>query len=282
MGRYIIRRLLQAIPLLFLLTIFMFALIHLLPGGPDQVLFNPHLSAAGRANLRAHFGLDDPVPIQYVKWLSRALTGDFGFSFATNLPVSLILSQRFPATLELFGSAFALALVLALVLGVVSAVRQGTVTDYGLTIVSYFGIAMPAFLVGLFLQFIFGVWLHVLPTSGTETLGYTLSPVDAFVDHLEHLILPMIALATLSIAGWSRYMRASTTGRQAGLYTHGPCERRGARYLACAPRGAQCHNPPDYRRCVGLRSSCRRCNHYRGCLRLAGYGSAVLRFPAGP
>ncbi len=184
MGRYIIRRLIQAIPLLFLLSIFMFTLIHLLPGGPDQVLFNPHLSAAGRANLRAHFGLDDPVPIQYVK--------------------------RFPATLQLFGSAFALALVLAVVLGVVSAVRQGTVTDYSLTVVSYFGIAMPAFLVGLFLQYIFGVWLHVLPTSGTETLGYTLSPVDAFVDHLEHLILPMIALATLSVAGWSRYMRAST------------------------------------------------------------------------
>src|SRR6266704_1967770 len=174
MGRYIIRRLIQAIPLLFLLSIFMFTLIHLLPGGPDQVLFNPHLSAAGRANLRAHFGLDDPGPIQYVKWLSRALTGDFGFSFATNLPGSFILSQRFPATLQLFG------------------------------------IAMPAFLVGLFLQYIFGVWLHVLPTSGTETLGYTLSPVDAFVDHLEHLILPMIALATLSVAGWSRYMRAST------------------------------------------------------------------------
>ncbi len=210
MGRYIIRRLMQAIPLLLFISLFMFALIHLLPGGPEQVLFNPRLSAAGRAALRVHFGLDDPLPIQYVKWIGRALTGDFGFSFANNLPVSFIFSQRFPATLELFGSAFALALVLALVLGVVSAVRQGTVTDYGLTIVSYFGIAMPAFLVGLFLQFIFGVWLHVLPTSGTETLGYNLSPVDAFVDHLEHLILPMIALATLSIAGWSRYMRAST------------------------------------------------------------------------
>src|SRR5256885_13665974 len=72
MGRYIIRRLLQAIPLLFLLTIFMFTLIHLLPGGPEQVLFNPHLNAAGRAILRAHFGLDDPVPIQYLKWISRA------------------------------------------------------------------------------------------------------------------------------------------------------------------------------------------------------------------
>src|SRR2546425_1161544 len=84
MGRYIIRRLLQAIPLLFLVSIFMFALIHALPGGPDAVIFNPHLDAAGRAALRARFGLDDPVPIQYFKWLGRALSGDFGFSFVTN------------------------------------------------------------------------------------------------------------------------------------------------------------------------------------------------------
>jgi peptide/nickel transport system permease protein len=209
MGRYVIRRLLQAIPLLFFLSIFMFTLIHLLPGGPEQVLFNPRLSAAGRAALRAHFGLNDPVPIQYVKWLMRSLTGDFGFSFANNLPVSFILGQRFPATLQLFVTAFALALIVAIVLGMISGVRQGTVTDYGLTVISYFGIAMPAFLIGLFAQYIFGVWLHVLPTSGTETLGYNLSPVDAFVDRIEHLILPVITLATLSIAGWSRYMRSS-------------------------------------------------------------------------
>src|SRR5438034_8191925 len=131
MGRYIIRRLLQAIPLLFFLSVFMFTLLHLLPGGPEQVLFNPRLSAAGRAALRAHFGLDDPLPIQFVKWLGRALTGDFGFSFANNLPVSFILGQRFPATLQLFVTAFALALVLAIVLGMISGLRQGTVTDYG-------------------------------------------------------------------------------------------------------------------------------------------------------
>ena len=229
MGRYIIRRLIQAIPLLFLLSIFMFALIHLLPGGPEQVLFNPHLGAAGRAALRAHFGLDDPVPIQYFKWLGRALTGDFGFSFANNLPVSQVIGLRFPATLELFSLALSLALILAIFFGVISGVRQGTVTDYSLTVLSYFGIAMPAFLFGLFAQYIFGVWLHVLPTSGTATLGYTLSPFDAFVDHLQHLILPMLVLAISFVAGWSRYMRSSMidvvkqdyirTGRAKGVST---------------------------------------------------------------
>ena len=209
MGRYIIRRLLQALLLVALLSVGMFALIHLLPGGPEQVIFNPRLSAAGRAAIRARFGLDQPLPVQYLRWLGNALIGNFGFSFVTNQPVSDILAQRFPATLELFSVALVLALILAITIGVVSAVRQGTVTDYSLTTLSYFGIAMPVFLLGLFAQDIFGVWLHILPTSGTATLGYTFDPFNAFLDHLEHLLMPMLVLAITFVAGWSRYMRAS-------------------------------------------------------------------------
>ena len=209
MGRYVIRRILQAIPLLFLLTIFMFTLIHLLPGGPDRVLFNPHLSEAGRAALRARFGIDQPVPVQYLKWLGNALTGNFGFSFGTNQPVSDILAQRLPATLQLFVPALVLAFVFAVLLGVISAVRHGTATDYTLTTLSYFGICMPIFLLGLFAQEIFGVWLHWFPTSGTSSYGYTLDPLSAFWDHIQHLILPMLVLSISFIAGWSRYMRSS-------------------------------------------------------------------------
>jgi peptide/nickel transport system permease protein len=209
MGRYIIRRILQAIPLLFLLSIAMFGLIHLIPGGADAVLFNPRLTAAARAALRVRMGLDDPFYIQYVKWISAALTGNFGYSFNTNELVSTILARRFPATLELFGIAFFVALALALLIGVISAVRQGTATDYSLTILAYVGISMPAFLLGLLLQDIFGVWLHWLPTSGTGSYGLTLSPLASFIDQLAHLILPVIALSILFIAGWSRYMRSS-------------------------------------------------------------------------
>jgi peptide/nickel transport system permease protein len=209
MGRYIIRRVLQAIPLLFLLSIGMFTLLHLLPGGPEAVFYNPRLSAADRAALRRNFGLDDPLPVQYVKWAGSALTGNFGSSFNTNQPVSQVIAQRFPNTLELFAFALSLALVLAILLGVISAIRQGTITDYVLTTVSYFGIAMPVFLLGLFAQTIFGVQLQWLPTSGTATLGYTLDPFDAFVDHFQHLVLPMSVLAVSFIAGWSRYMRSS-------------------------------------------------------------------------
>ncbi|HEX9133192.1 MAG TPA: ABC transporter permease [Ktedonobacteraceae bacterium] len=209
MGRYIIRRILQAIPLLFFLSIGMFGLIHLLPGGPEAVLFNPHMTAQARASLRANLGLDDPVPVQYVKWLTSALTFNFGFSFATYEPVSQVIARRFPPTLELFGTALLLALILAILLGVISAVRQGTLTDYSLTVLAYFGIAMPVFLLGLFAQDIFAVWLHWLPTSGTGSYGAPLAPFDAFMDHLQHLVLPMLVLAVAFIAGWSRYMRSS-------------------------------------------------------------------------
>lgn len=209
MGRYIIRRLLQAIPLLLLVSIFMFLLIHAIPGGPEQVIFNAHLTPAGRAALRVRFGLDDPLPIQYLKWLKNIVTGDFGSSFGNNQPVSQILSERFPATLELFALALGLALIFAVLLGVISAVRQNTLTDYTLTTVSYFGIAMPVFLLGIFLQDIFAVQLHLLPVSGTSTSGITFDPFNTFLDGFLHIILPVLTLSVLFIAGWSRYMRSS-------------------------------------------------------------------------
>ncbi len=209
MGRYIIRRILQAIPLLFLVSIAMFALIHLLPGGPTAVFLSPHLSAAGRAALNKRFGLDQPLPIQYLKWIEGAFTGDFGFSFATNQPVTDVLSEHFPPTLELFSSSLILALIVAIFIGTVSAVRQGTGTDYTLTTLAYFGFSMPVFLIGLFSQGLFGVWLHVLPTSGIATAGVVYDPFNSLWDFLNHLLLPMLVLAITFISGWSRYMRSS-------------------------------------------------------------------------
>jgi len=187
----------------------MFLLIHALPGGPDQVIFNPHLDAAGRAALRARFGLDQPLPVQYLVWLRNCLVGDFGYSFATNQAVSTVIGQRFPATLQLFAISLLVALVLAIFLGVISAIRQNSPLDYTVTTISYFGLAMPAFLLGLFLQDIFAVQLHWLPVSGTTTLGYIFDPFNAFIDHLLHLVLPVTALSVLFVAGWSRYMRSS-------------------------------------------------------------------------
>ncbi|MDQ6661406.1 MAG: ABC transporter permease [Chloroflexota bacterium] len=209
MGRYIIRRLLQAIPLLFFVSVAMFLLIHAMPGGPAAVLQNNRLTGADRAAQNAAFGLDKPLYIQYFFWLGHALVGDFGFSFANFQPVSSTIAARFPATLELFGYALILALIVAIVIGTISGVRQKSVTDYTLTTVAYFGIAMPIFLFGILAQDIFGVWLHVLPTSGTQTLGYSFDAFNGFLDHLTYLLLPVLVLSITFIATWSRYMRSS-------------------------------------------------------------------------
>ena len=209
MGRYIIRRLLQAIPLLILLSIFLFTLIHLMPGGPEGVLFNPRLSAAGRAALRANFGLDDPPWLQYFKWMGRMLVGDFGTSFATYQPVTGVIATDFPLTLELFVTALLLALIVAIALGMISAVHHRTIIDYVVTTLSYFGLSMPVFLLGLLAQDIFAVQLGLLPVSGTSTPGYVFDPFNAILDHFLHLLMPMSVLALTFIAGWSRYMRSS-------------------------------------------------------------------------
>jgi peptide/nickel transport system permease protein len=209
MGRYIIRRLLQAIPLLILLSIFMFVLIHLMPGGPERVLFNPRLSPAGRAALRADFGLDDPLWLQYFKWVGRVLVGDFGTSFVTYQPVTEVIATDFPLTLELFGFGLLLALIIAIPLGMFAAVYHRTIADYLLTTLSYFGISMPIFLLGVLAQDVFAIQLHMLPVSGTSTLGYVFDPFNAFFDHFLHLLLPMSVLSLAFIAGWSRYMRSS-------------------------------------------------------------------------
>lgn len=210
MRRYIIRRLVQAVFMLFLMSIGLFGLLHLIPGGPEAVLFNPRMDAATRANLRHIYGLDKSLPEQYWAWLTNVLRGNFGNSFSTGQPVTAELGARLPNTLELFLAAFFFALIIAIVLGVVSAVRQYSLTDYTATVLSYFGLAMPIFWFGLMMQIIFGVQLRIFPTSGIssgDTTGF--GWFENLQDRLVHLAMPTIVLSLAFIAGWSRYLRSS-------------------------------------------------------------------------
>ncbi len=209
MGRYIIRRLLQAIPLLLLVSIVVFMLIHLLPGGPERVLFNPRLSGEAREALRIRYGLDKPLWLQYLIWLKGAVTGDFGNSFASGQTVIGDIWARVPGTLELFGAALLLALIVAIPLGIISAVRQYSLVDYSITILSYFGISMPIFFFALIMQETFSVQLGWLPSFGRDSAAEFATPFDYFLDYLLHLILPMVVLSLAFMAGWSRYMRSS-------------------------------------------------------------------------
>ena len=210
MRRYVIRRLAQAVLILFMLSIFLFWLIHAIPGGPTRVFLAPHETAQERAALIHKWGLDQPLPIQYLNWLKGAIRGDFGISLTDNQSVASDISSRLPATLELFAAALALALVISIIFGVVAAVRQYSLVDYTLTVVSYLGISLPVFWFALILQQIFGVHLQILPVFGnvsSDTTGF--SAFDTVQDYLVHLILPAIVLSILFIAGWSRYLRSS-------------------------------------------------------------------------
>ena len=206
MGNYIRRRLLQMIPLLLGISVIIFAIIQAAPGGPEGIFFETgrFIDPATIEAFRHRLGLDQPVYIQYLRWLGASLTGDLGISYTTARPVLTMITERLPATLELMGVSFILAAVIALPLGIFSAVRQYSVFDMGVTTLSFLGIAMPVFWFALILQLFFSVQLHWLPTSGRVTVG------DASLfDQLKHLVLPAIVLALRQIAGWSRYMRSS-------------------------------------------------------------------------
>ena len=197
------------IPLVFGISVILFAVIQAAPGGPEGALLesgrfvDPQVIEAYRERL----GLDQPVTIQYVRWLGAAVSGDLGISFSSTRPVAEMILERLPATLELMASAFLLAAVVALGLGVFSAVRQYSVFDYFGTGLSFVGIAMPVFWFALILQLVFSVKLGWLPVAGTETVGAT-----SLGDHLMHLVLPAVVLSFRYIAGWSRYLRSSLLG----------------------------------------------------------------------
>lgn len=208
MGRYIIRRLIQAVIMLLLLSVGFFAMLHLLPGGPEAVLFNPRMTLETRLALRHSYGLDQPGYVQYFFWLGSVLRGNFGNSFSDGQLVTSEIGVRAPYTFWLFLSAFSVALLVAIPLGVIAAVKQYSLTDYLSTVLTYFGISMPLFFFALMLQIVFGRFgVPTFGASASDTTGF--SAFDNLQDRILHLFLPTIALSLAFIAGWSRYLRSS-------------------------------------------------------------------------
>lgn len=209
MLAYTARRVLQMVPLLFGISIVLFGVIQAAPGGPEGALLESgrFIDPAVIDAYRERLGVDQPVHIQYFKWMSALFSGDLGTSFSTTRPVAEMIGERLPATLELMGAAFLFAAIVAILLGVVSAVKQYSWFDHLGTGLSFLGIAMPVFWLALILQLIFGVYLGWLPIAGRETVGAT-----SLGDHLLHLVLPTIVLSFNYIAGWSRYLRSSMLG----------------------------------------------------------------------
>ncbi len=206
MGKVIVRRLLQAIPVFIGITIISFALIHAVPGGPTARLeLDADIRPEDIARIKANMGLDKPVWQQYLIWVGNLVRGDLGISYIDQRPVAKQIWERLPKTILLTGTALLLSIGLALPIGVIAAIKQYSWFDNITTIFSTAGISLPSFWLGLMCILIFAVRLRWLPSGGVVTIGQPFSVPDL----LKHLVMPAFVLATISIAGWSRYIRGS-------------------------------------------------------------------------
>jgi peptide/nickel transport system permease protein len=210
MGRFVIRRLLQVIPLLIGITLLTFILANLVPGSPISGLeLNPQTRPEDIARIRSNLGLDEPVHIRYFVWLGNVAKGDFGISMRNFRPVRTTILQKLPNTLLLTGTALLLSLVMAIPVGVYSAVRRNSLFDNAATATAVAGFSIPTFWLGLMLILLFAVqfreWgLPSLPAGGS----FDLRGGGDVVDRAKHLVLPAFALAFVQTAAWTRYIRS--------------------------------------------------------------------------
>jgi peptide/nickel transport system permease protein len=215
MSRFIVRRAAQAIPLLIVISIVIFALLHAVPGGPLALyLDNPNVRPQDIERLRRAMGLDRPPATQYMLWAAAFARGDWGYSYADGRPVLERILERVPATLELVGVSTLIGVVLALLTGILASVRRGF--DRLATPLAVAGISLPVFWFGLVLQLVFANALGWLPSSGRASFAGG----DAG-DLLAHLVLPATVLAVAHAAGWSRYLRGSMREALALPFTRG-------------------------------------------------------------
>jgi peptide/nickel transport system permease protein len=192
--RYILGRLVQALVSMFVVSMVVFALVRV-SGDPVQIMAPPEASQADIAAMRAHLGLDRPWPVQYWWFVTRAVQGDFGQSIRFRRPAMDLILERYGATLELGGLAVLIVVAVAIPVGVYAAVARGSKLDYTARAFAALGQAVPPFWLGLLLVLVFGVLLHLLPTSGRGT------PL--------HIILPGITLGWFAVAGLMRLTRSS-------------------------------------------------------------------------
>lgn len=204
---YLVRRVLQMIPLLLGVSVLGFSLMHLAPGGPTALYtLNPNVTAEDIERIEDAFGLNEPLPVQYATWAGKMFTGDFGNSFRGGAPVLDLVVERIPATLQLMGTAYAVAVVAGFAVGTLGALRQYSVFDYLATGGALIALSIPTFWFGLMVIFVFAERLGWIPSGGTQSLG---AGGGGLLDRLHHLVAPAMVLGLVLTAQWSRYFRSS-------------------------------------------------------------------------
>jgi peptide/nickel transport system permease protein len=203
---WLLQRLALVIPTLLAATVVVFLMIHLAPGDAAQAMLGPMSASDALEELRQELGLNDPLPVQYARWLENALQGDLGRSIRQQLPVADLVKEKFRNTAILGVVSLGVAIVVGLALGFVAALKRGSFIDRVVIVVASSGIAIPSFFLALLLSYVFGTRLGWLPSSGM----YDLQGGGGMLDLGRHLILPAIALAAAPIAVVARMTRSST------------------------------------------------------------------------
>ena len=209
MSKYIRKRLLQVIPVVFGITILTFFIMKLAPGGPLTSMISPRVSAESLQRAREALGLNKPSIVQYWNWLKELVQGNFGYSTYNGQPVLAQILERLPATLLLTVTAFIFSYIVGIPLGVYSATHKYSKGDYALTVFSFVGISVPSFFFGMGLIFVFALQLGWLPTSGFGSSTFRGEGLDLVLHKLKYLIMPALVMSLSNIATVMRFTRSS-------------------------------------------------------------------------
>jgi len=207
LAGFLVRRFFHAVTILLGVSMLVFLFVELAPGDVVDSLMPPETMATPEAKeaLRERLGLNEPAPVRYVRWLGRAVRGDFGYSLASRKPVTDVIMARLPKTLLLVGTAMVISIILGITTGIISAIKQYSIIDYVTTFFAFFWLSVPGFFLSLLVIYVFAVRLSWFPVFGASSPGAA-HPV---LDRLHHLVLPAMVLALELAAALTRYTRAS-------------------------------------------------------------------------
>lgn len=208
MKEKVIKRLVNIIPMLFFISIISFILMQMAPGDPLQAYITPQMSPDDIERIRQSMGLDQPVIVQYFKWLINALQGNLGYSMVNHRPVIQVILEKIPNTLIITLTALIMSILIAIPVGLYAGYKKNSIIDNILNVASYIGISIPSFWLAMILIYIFSVKLGLLPSVGMRTAG-----VDTTIDLVKHMVMPVIVLSYYNICVFTRYIRSSTIGQ---------------------------------------------------------------------
>jgi peptide/nickel transport system permease protein len=208
MSKYLLRRLLILVPVLAGISLILFTILAMAPGDPfEELATNPNVPAEVRQNLRAKFGLDDPIAVRYVRWFGSMLRGDWGFSFASRVNVDTLILQRLPTSLLVLGSAQLLGILVALPIGTLSAIRPYSIFDQIATTLAFIGFSLPTFFTGLLFILFFSIYLDWLPFIYRADISAT--GWRFYWEHLRQAIMPVAVLGLFQGATLTRFVRSA-------------------------------------------------------------------------